>query len=107
MLRSEVRELQTSTPTNAPDLVTQLKELQTAIATEPHLPEPDKAETLQKVEDIAKAATHPSDKRRQGAAKAAIGFLKGTIETIPQATGFIEACTKLLPLITKAIGLPL
>jgi hypothetical protein len=32
-------------------------------------------------------------------------LLKGTIDTAPKATSFIEACTKLLPLISKAFGL--
>jgi hypothetical protein len=42
----------------------------------------------------------------QKAAKTALKFLKGTIADLPATANLVEACTKLLPLITKFFGLP-
>ncbi|WP_264325214.1 pentapeptide repeat-containing protein [Romeriopsis navalis] len=103
-LTNTLNQLQSSNQTNAADLTDYLTQLQSAITADPNLPDADKAETLQKVDDIAKAATHPEDKRRHGALKGAIDFLKGTINAVPKAEKFAAACKKLLPLITTALG---
>jgi uncharacterized protein YjbI with pentapeptide repeats len=109
-LTNSLSQLQSNSQPTAVDLATHLSELKNAIETDTALPDSDKAETLQKVDDLAKAGTTPEDTRRHGAAKAAIDFLKGTITALPKATAFAEACHKLLPLIStalKGLGLPL
>jgi uncharacterized protein YjbI with pentapeptide repeats len=102
-------QLQSSNQPPSIALADHLTQLKTAIESDTALPDTDKAETLQKVDDLAKAGTAPEDIRRHGAAKSAIDFLKGTITALPKATAFAEACHKLLPLIStalKGLGLP-
>jgi uncharacterized protein YjbI with pentapeptide repeats len=109
-LTNSLAQLQYGSQTAAVDLADYLTQLQIAIEADTDLPDSDKAETLQKVDDLAKAGTTPEDTRRHGVAKSAIDFLKETVTAIPKATAFAEACHKLLPLIStalKGLGLPL
>jgi uncharacterized protein YjbI with pentapeptide repeats len=83
-----------------------LKQLQTAIETDPNLPELDKADAIEQVGVFAEASQNPTKPETETLTRKAMKLLKGTIEAVPKATSFIEACTKLLPLISKAMGLP-
>lgn len=83
-----------------------LKQLQTAIETDPNLPELDKADALEQVGILAEASQNPTKPETETLTRKAMKLLKGTIEAVPKAASFIEACTKLLPLISKAMGLP-
>lgn len=83
-----------------------LKQLQTAIETDPNLPELDKADALEQVGILAEASQNPTKPETESLTRKAMKLLKGTIEAVPKASTFIEACTKLLPLISKAMGLP-
>jgi len=63
----------------------------------------DKADALEEVKTLAEAAQDPE---KQGLGRKAIKLLKGTAASLPDAAKLAEACSKLLPLIAKAIGLP-
>ncbi|MBW4441721.1 MAG: pentapeptide repeat-containing protein [Plectolyngbya sp. WJT66-NPBG17] len=91
-----------STP-DQPGLKEHLIELQAAIETEPVLSLEDKADALEEVKTLAEAAQDP---QKQGLGGKAIRGLKRMIGTLPDAAKLAKACSKLLPLIAKAIGLP-
>jgi uncharacterized protein YjbI with pentapeptide repeats len=87
------------------EIATHLKAFQTAIETDPHLPDPDKADALEQVSVLAAASQDPAKPENETLSRKALKLLQGTIAAVPKATSFIEACTKLLPLISKFFGL--
>lgn len=101
-----INELPASPEPDKPGIKELLTELQTAIEADNNLGEEDKAEALEQVKAIAEAGQKPEDGAMQKAAKTALKFLKGTIAELPTTANLVEACTKLLPLITKFFGLP-
>lgn len=85
------------------ELKEHLIELQATIVTEPALSTENKADALEEVKTLAEAAQDPE---KQGLGGKAIRGLKRMSNTLPDAAKLAEACSKLLPLIAKAIGLP-
>jgi len=83
-----------------------LTQLQVEIEAESELPDEDKAEALEQVKTLAEAGQKPEDNILQKAAKTSMKILKGTVASLTDAAKLTEACSKLLPLITKALGLP-
>jgi len=57
------------------------------------------------VKVLAEAGQKPKEGATQKAAKTAMTMLKGTITGLPATASLFEACSKLLPLITKLFGL--
>lgn len=102
-----IQQLQQSPHPQAADLAALLKELQTAIEAEPDLKSDDKTEALEQVGTLAKAGENPQDGTLKKLAGTSIKILKGTIAALPDTAKLAEACSKLLPLITKALGLPI
>jgi len=88
------------------DLKAYLSELQSVIDTST-LPPEDKAEALEQVKTLAEVAQDPEKPEKQSLGKRAIKLLKGTVATFPDIAKFADACAKLLPLIAKALGLPI
>ncbi|MBW4503095.1 MAG: pentapeptide repeat-containing protein [Scytonema hyalinum WJT4-NPBG1] len=82
-----------------------LTQLQAAIEAEKDLPEEDKAEALEQVKTLAEAGKNPQEGEKQKEAKTAMNILKGTIAGLPTAATLVDACSKLLPLISKFLGL--
>jgi hypothetical protein len=99
-----IGQLQGSNAPEAPQLADLLKQLQVAIDADPDLKPEEKAEALEQVGEIAKAGKSPKEGEMQKLAKTAIRTLKGMLLELPKAAQFIEACSKLLPLITKVFG---
>ncbi|HIK16022.1 MAG TPA: pentapeptide repeat-containing protein [Leptolyngbyaceae cyanobacterium M33_DOE_097] len=100
-----IQQLQQSPQPESVQLAAWLKELQTAIETEPNLPEPDKAEALEQIGTLAKAGENPQDGTLKKLSSTSVKILKGTIASLPDAAKLAEACAKLLPLITKVLGI--
>jgi uncharacterized protein YjbI with pentapeptide repeats len=96
---------QLATQPQTQEIAAHLKEFQTAIEADPYLPEPDKIDALEQVAVLAEASQDPAKPENTNLTRKAMKLLKGTIESVPKATSFIEACTKLLPLISKFFGL--
>ena len=96
----------TSDPTQ-PGLKELLIELQAKIESEPKLLPEAKADALAQVKALAEVGQDPQPPENQTLGRRAITFLKGTIAQLPDAAKLAEACSKLLPLIAKAIGLPI
>lgn len=99
-----IGQLQDSETSEAPKLADLLKQLQVAIEADPNLKADEKTEALEQVEEIAKAGKNPNEGEMQKLAKTASRALRGMLVELPSATQFIEACSKLLPLITKVFG---
>jgi uncharacterized protein YjbI with pentapeptide repeats len=102
-LTNSLTQLATHPQTQA--IAAHLKEFQTAIESDPHLPEPHKIDALEQVNVLATASQDPTQPENTTLSRKALKLLQGTITAVPKATSFIEACTKLLPLISKFFGL--
>lgn len=100
-----IGQLHESNASEALELAGLLKELHTAIEAETDLTLEDKAEALEQVKILAEEGQKPKEGAMQKTAKRAITMLKGTISILPTTANLIEACSKLLPLITKLFGL--
>jgi hypothetical protein len=100
-----IAQLQQSTNPEAAQLAEWLKELQGAIEAEPILKPEDKAEALEQVGTLAKAGENPQDGALKKLSNTAVKILKGTIATLPDTAKLADACSKLLPLITKLLGI--
>ncbi|MCG8363567.1 MAG: paraslipin [Pseudanabaenales cyanobacterium] len=88
----------------------QLKELlrhfQTEIVADEKMLEDDKIEALKQIVHLSKVSRESNSEKKQTLAKRAIQMLRGIAVGLPDATQFVEACSKFLPLIAKLFGLP-
>ncbi|NEU72579.1 hypothetical protein PI95_008360 [Hassallia byssoidea VB512170] len=100
-----INELPKSDEPEKPGIKELLTQLQTAIEADTNLSEEDKAEALEQVKALAEAGKNPQEGAMQKAAKTAMKILKGTISGLPSAATLVEACGKLLPLISNFLGL--
>jgi hypothetical protein len=89
----------------AAELVDLLRQLQHAIEADPDLKPDDKTEALEQVGTLAKAGENPQDSTLKKLAGTSIKVLKGTIAALPSTATIIKACSELLPVITKLLGL--
>ncbi|WP_414575253.1 pentapeptide repeat-containing protein [Anabaena sp. CCY 9402-a] len=101
-----INQLPASPEPDKPGIKELLTELQIAIEADKNLGDEDKEEALEQLKVIAEAGQKPEDGAMQKIAKTALKFLKGTIADLPTTEKLVEACGKLLPLITKFFGLP-
>ncbi|MUL38322.1 pentapeptide repeat-containing protein [Gloeocapsopsis dulcis] len=99
-----ISQLQQADTPEARQLAKLLEQLKAAIEVDVDLNSEDKAEALEQVKVLAEAGQKPQA-GMQNAAKTAIKILKGTAASLPSATALVEACNKLLPLITKLLVL--
>ncbi len=99
-----INKLQNSGASEATELAALLKQLQEAINADPNLKLKEKEEALEQIEEIAVAGTDIKSSKMQKIAKTASRTLKGMIAELPNATNFVEACNKLLPIISKIFG---
>ena len=100
-----INELPKSPEPQKPGIKELLTQLQAAIEAEKDLSQEDKAEALEQVKTLAEAGKNPQEGAKQKEAKTAMKILKGTIAGLPVAATLVEACSKLLPLISKFLGL--
>jgi uncharacterized protein YjbI with pentapeptide repeats len=92
--------------TDSLDLKQLLTELKDAIATETDLPDPDKADLLEQVQNLAVAKQTEEPAQKEGLVRKAKKMFVATVSTLPDTAKLAEACSKLLPLILKALGFP-
>jgi hypothetical protein len=102
-----INQLPESPEPDQPGIKELLTELQPAIEAETNLSDEDKAEALEQVKALAEAGKNPQEASTQKSAKTAMKILKGTVASLPSVATLAEACTKLLPLIAKFLGLPI
>ncbi len=89
-----------------PNLKELLTQLQAAITAEPSLPETDKADLLEQVQNLATAKQTAEPAQKEGLVRKAQKIFAATLQGLPDTAKIAEACSKLLPLILKVLGLP-
>jgi hypothetical protein len=99
-----INELPSSSEADKPGIKELLIQLQEAISADPNLSDDDRNDALEQVKDLAEAAQNPNDGGMKEKAKKAGRMLGRIISALPTATQLVEACSKLLPLITKPFG---
>jgi hypothetical protein len=92
-----------SNQVNPKDLLTQL---QTAINSDESLPDDDKADLLEQVQNLAEATQTEELAKKEGIVRKAKKIFDATLKNLPDTAKIVEACSKLLPLILKALGVP-
>ncbi|OKH26492.1 hypothetical protein NIES593_00010 [Hydrococcus rivularis NIES-593] len=100
-----IAQLEKSDTPEAPKLAELLKQLQEAIESDTNLSDDDKVTALEQVKAIAESGQKPKEGAMQKVAKNALTMLRGTIAILPSTASLFEACNKLLPLISKLLGL--
>jgi len=84
-----------------------LQQLQTIIEADSDLPQKGKETALTQVQVLAEVAQNPEEPEKKEMGSQAINLLKGAASFLPDTAKLAEACTKLLPLIGKLLGLPI
>ncbi|QDL06847.1 hypothetical protein DP113_02020 [Brasilonema octagenarum UFV-E1] len=105
VVTNTINQLPESPESEKPGIKELLTQLQEAIEAETDLSQEDKAEALEQVKALAEAGKNPQEGAMQKGAKTAMKILKGTVAGLPSAATLVEACSKLLPLISKFLGL--
>ncbi|HEY9643033.1 MAG TPA: pentapeptide repeat-containing protein [Coleofasciculaceae cyanobacterium] len=100
-----INQLQTAATPTATQLAELLKQLQTAIESEPNLPPADKTEALEQLSTLAKAGQNPQDGTLKKLSSTAVKVIKGTIAALPSTASLVQACSELLPTIIHLLGL--
>ena len=99
-----INDLKAMKASESSQLADLLKQFQTVIESDPNLGATERSEALEQLHEIAKAGSNPKNGAIQKMVKMASRTLKGMIAELPHATQFVEACSKLLPMITKIFG---
>lgn len=100
-----INQLPASPDPNKPGIKELLSQLTEAISTSSDINDEDKAEALEQVKILAEAGKNPDDGSMKKMARTAMKILQGTVSSLPNVTQLAEVCSKLLPLITKFIGM--
>ena len=95
------------TTIDQPGIKELLTQLQAAIASDSELLEKGKTNALEQVKTLAEVGQNPEQSEKKSLGEKAMTFLKGTIANLPDTAKLAEASSKLLPLIAKALGLPM
>lgn len=85
------------------DLLTQLQEV---IENDTELTDPDKVDLLEQVQTLAESKQVEEPAKREGLVRKAMKIFDATLKGLPDTAKIVEACSKLLPLILKLLGLP-
>jgi uncharacterized protein YjbI with pentapeptide repeats len=89
-----------------PNIKELLTQLQQAIENDSDLPDSDKADLLEQVQALAEAKQTEEPAKKEGLTRKARKMFEATLSSLPQTASIVEACSKLLPTILKALGLP-
>lgn len=89
-----------------PNIKELLAQLQQAIESDSDLSDPDKADLLEQVQALAEAKQTEEPAKKEGLTRKARKMFEATLSSLPQTASIVEACTKLLPMILKGLGLP-
>lgn len=101
-----INQLPDSSEPNQQSLKTLLTQLQQVIEADTDLPAPDKADLLEQVQSLAEAKQSEEPEKREGLTRKAMKMFDATLKSLPDTAKIVEACSKLLPLILKALGFP-
>ncbi len=101
-----ISQLPNSSESAQPKLKALLTQLQQAIQADTGLPDPDKSDLLEQVQALAEAKQTEEPAKREGITRKAMKMFDATLKSLPDTAKIAEACSKLLPLILKALGFP-
>lgn len=91
---------------NQVDLKDLFIQLQTAIESDLSLPDDDKADLLEQVQNLAEATQAEEPAKKEGIVRKAKKIFDATLKNLPDTAKIVEAFSKLLPPILKALGVP-
>jgi uncharacterized protein YjbI with pentapeptide repeats len=101
-----LNQLPSSPDPTQPGIKELLSQLQQAVDQDGDLAPEDKADLLEHVKGLAEAGQTPDQEKKKGLVRKARINFDGILKSLPSTANIIESCTKLLPLIIKALGLP-
>ena len=102
-----INQLPESPKAEEPGIKDLLQQLQAIIEADSDLPQKGKETALTQVQVLAEVAQNPEQPEKKDMGSQAINLLKGAASFLPDTAKLAEACTKLLPLIGKLLGLPI
>ena len=100
---TSISQLKSLNNPSATELARLLGNLKVAIESDMNLPSDEKVEALTHVAKLAEAGVNPQDSGIKKAAKDAFKLLQGTLTLVPDAVTFGEACSKILPVVSKLV----
>jgi hypothetical protein len=101
-----INQLSDSENGDRPTLKDLLTQLQGAIETDAALPDPDKADLLEQVRNLAAAQQTEEPAQKEGLVRKAKKIFEATLQGLPETAKIAEACSKLLPMILRVLGVP-
>ncbi|MEH2108079.1 pentapeptide repeat-containing protein [Nostoc sp.] len=101
-----LNQLPSSPEPTQPGIKELLIQLQQAVDEDTDLAPEDKADLLEHVKALAEAGQTPDQEKKKGLVRKAKKIFDATLKSLPSTANIIESCSKLLPLIIKALGLP-
>jgi uncharacterized protein YjbI with pentapeptide repeats len=100
-----INQLPDASEPDQPNLKELLTQLQQAIEHDSDLSDPDKADLLEQVQVLAEAKQTEEPAKKEGLARKARKMFEATLSSLPQTASIVESCSKLLPMVLKALGL--
>lgn len=100
-----INQLPDASEPDQPNLKELLTQLQQAIENDSDLSDPDKADLLEQVQVLAEAKQTEEPAKKEGLARKARKMFEATLSSLPQTASIVESCSKLLPMVLKALGL--
>ncbi|HEY9897315.1 MAG TPA: hypothetical protein V6D34_18205, partial [Candidatus Sericytochromatia bacterium] len=101
-----INQLPEAPESDQPNLKDLLTQLQQAIQADADLPDPDKSDLLEQVQALAEVKQTEEPAKREGLTRKAMKMFDATLKNLPDTAKIVEACSKLLPLVLKALGFP-
>ena len=101
-----VNQLPSSPEPDQPGIKELLAQLQKVIEEETELSDDDKVDLLEQVKTLAEVKRTPEVKKKEGLVRKARKMFEATLRGLPDTAKIVEAWSKLLPVILKALGLP-
>lgn len=105
IVAESINQLPDSPDTTQPGIKELLSQLTEAISNSSEINDEDRTEALEQVKVLAEAGKTPNDGAMKKVARTAVKILQGTVSGLPDVAKIADACSKLLPLITKFFGL--
>ncbi|MBD2006301.1 MULTISPECIES: pentapeptide repeat-containing protein [Cyanophyceae] len=100
-----VNQLPDVSESDQPNLKELLTQLQQAIENDTNLPDTDKADLLEQVQVLAEAQQTKETTKKEGLIRKANKIFDATLKSLPNTAVIVESCSKLLPMILKALGI--
>ena len=91
----------------SPNLKDLLTQLQKVIEDDTDLSSEDKVDLFEQVKVLANAKQVTHQQEKEGLVRKAKKIFEATLKGLPDTAKTVEACSKILPLILKALGLPM